>query len=58
MTSALIGTLDTVDEPFYVGYAATYVCPVAGRLSLGVNDNDPQGNRGEFLALITHRPTG
>jgi hypothetical protein len=57
-TSALIGTLDSVDEPFYVGYAATYVCPVAGRLSLGVNDNDPEGNRGEFLAVITHRPTG
>lgn len=25
---------------------------------LGVNDNDPEGNRGGFLALITHRPTG
>ncbi len=54
--AALIGTLDTVDEPFAVGYAATYVCPIAGRLSLGVNDNSPQGNRGEFLATITHRP--
>jgi hypothetical protein len=53
--AALIGTLDTVDEPFSVGYAATYVCPVAGRLSLGVNDNSPQGNRGGFLATITHR---
>jgi hypothetical protein len=52
---ALIGTLDTVDEPFSVGYAATYECPVAGRLSLGVNDNSPQGNRGGFLATITHR---
>jgi hypothetical protein len=57
-TSALIGTLDTADEPFYVGYAATYVCPVAGRLSLGVNDNDPQGNRGEFRDWITHRQKG
>jgi len=56
--AALIGTLDTVDEPFSVGYAASYVCPVAGRLSLGVNDNSPQGNRGEFLATITHRRSG
>jgi hypothetical protein len=54
--AALLGTLDTDDEPFVVGYAATYVCPVAGRLSLGVNDNSPQGNRGGFLATITHRP--
>ena len=57
-TSSLIGTLDSVDDPFFVGYAATYVCPVAGRLSLGVNDNSPQGNRGGFLATITHRSAG
>ena len=57
-TAALLGTLDTVDEPFYVGYAATYVCPVAGRLSLGPNDNSLDGNEGEFWAAITYRPTG
>ena len=55
---SLIGTLDTVDEPFFVGYAATYVCPVAGRLSLGVNDNSLDGNGGQFWAAITLRPSG
>lgn len=55
---ALIGTLDTVDEPFFVGYAATYVCPVGGVLYLGVNDNSLDGNDGQFWAAISHRPKG
>ena len=53
---ALLGSLDTVDEPFYVGYATTYECPVGGRLSLGVNDNSPDGNTGNYWAAVTHRP--
>jgi hypothetical protein len=57
-TAALLGTLDTVDEPFYVGYATTYVCPVGGRLSLGVNDNSLDGNTGNYWAAVTHRPSG
>src|SRR4029453_5217548 len=32
-TAALLGTLDTVDEPLYVGYAAPHVCPGARSLS-------------------------
>jgi len=55
---ALIGSLDTVDELFYVGLATTYECPVGGRLWLGVNDNTPEGNTGNFLAAVTHRPSG
>ena len=57
-TAAMLGTLDTVDEPFYVGYATTYVCPVGGRLSLGINDDSLDGNEGEYLAAVTHRPKG
>jgi hypothetical protein len=55
---ALIGSLDTVDELFYVGLATTYECPVGGRLWLGVNDNTPEGNTGNFTAAVTHRPSG
>ncbi len=55
-TAAMLGALDTVDEPFYVGYATTYVCPVGGRLSLGVNDDSLNGNEGEYTAAVTHRP--
>ena len=55
---ALLGSLDTVDELFYVGLATTYECPVGGRLWLGVNDNTPEGNTGNFLAAVTHRPAG
>ena len=54
----LIGSLDTVDELFNVGLATTYECPVGGRLWLGVNDNTPEGNTGNFLAAVTHRPSG
>ena len=57
-TAAMLGTLDTVDEAFYVGYATTYVCPVGGRLSLGINDDSLDGNEGEYLAAVTHRPKG
>jgi len=55
---ALLGSLDTVDELFYVGLATTYECPVGGRLWLGVNDNTPEGNTGNFTAAVTHRPSG
>ncbi|WP_159606351.1 CHAT domain-containing protein [Agromyces humi] len=55
---ALIGSLDTVDELFSVGLATTYKCPVGGRLWLGVNDNTPEGNTGDFTAAVTHRPSG
>lgn len=55
---ALLGSLDTVDELFNVGLATTYECPVGGRLWLGVNDNTPEGNTGNYLAAVTHRPSG
>jgi hypothetical protein len=38
--------------------ATTYECPVGGRLWLGVNDNTPEGNTGNFRAAVTHRPSG
>ena len=55
-TASLIGSLDTYSEPFFVGYAARYECPVDGRLLLGINDNDLAGNRGEFWAAVTYTP--
>lgn len=55
---ALLGSLDTVDETFGVGLATTYECPVGGRLWLGVNDNTPEGNTGNYTAAVTHRPAG
>jgi hypothetical protein len=55
---ALLGSLDTVDELFSVGLATTYECPVGGRLWLGVNDNTPGGNTGNYWAAVTHRPAG
>jgi hypothetical protein len=54
---ALLGSLDTVDESFGVGLATTYECPVGGRLWLGVNDNTPEGNTGNFSVAVTHRPS-
>ena len=55
-TASLIGSLDTYSEPFFVGYAARYECPVDGWLLLGINDNDLAGNRGEFWAAVTYTP--
>ncbi len=55
-TASLIGSLDTYSELFFVGYAATYECPVDGWLLLGINDNDLAGNRGEFWAAVTYTP--
>lgn len=55
-TASLIGSLDTFSEPFFVGYAARYECPVDGWLLLGINDNDLAGNRGEFWAAVTYTP--
>ncbi|HET6671850.1 MAG TPA: CHAT domain-containing protein [Agromyces sp.] len=55
---ALLGSLDTVDDAFNVGLATTYECPVGGRLWLGVNDNTPEGNTGNYRAAVTHRPSG
>ena len=42
-------------NPFFVGYAARYECPVDGFLLLGINDK-LAGNRGEFSAAVTYTP--
>jgi hypothetical protein len=54
-TASLIGALDSTNEPFYVGYARTYVCPADGTLYLGINDTYLVGNHGSFQAQVTHK---
>lgn len=52
-TASLIGTLDTFPQPFFVGYATAYTCPIDGNVLLGMNDNDLDDNSGEFRASLT-----
>ena len=53
-TASIIGALDSTNEPFYVGNAATYVCPADGTLYLGINDTHLEGNHGSFQVQVTH----
>ncbi|MFN7802919.1 MAG: alkaline phosphatase family protein [Planctomycetaceae bacterium] len=39
--------------PFFVGQACSLRAPASGRLYLGINDYDPFGNQGGFLAQIS-----
>ena len=46
---SLLGSLDTVGRNFNVGFRRPPTsATVGGRLSLGVNDNTPEGNTGNF----------
>lgn len=56
--AALIGTLDTGSDGFFVGVEQTYLCPFAGNLLLGINDRILEGNRGEFSAIVALLPAG
>jgi CHAT domain len=50
-TASLIGSLDE-QEPFFVGSSATYVCPRAGELFLGINDIGLLGNSGVWDVTV------
>ncbi|TYL53371.1 CHAT domain-containing protein [Agromyces mariniharenae] len=49
---ALIGKLHTQSEAFFVGVEQQYVCPSAGELLLGPNDNLLDGNRGGWDVTV------
>ncbi|GAA1920332.1 hypothetical protein GCM10009775_11130 [Microbacterium aoyamense] len=51
-TASLIGSLDTQQPLFAVGTSASYVCPRAGTLYLGINDRELRGNHGTWQAEI------
>lgn len=48
----LIGRIGTDGRPFYVGERYDGLSPAAGRLWLGINDDRPEDNRGDFRATV------
>ena len=49
---ALIGKIGQDGKPFLVGEELSFTAKSAGRLYLGVNDNDTKNNQGEYIAKI------
>jgi hypothetical protein len=49
---ALIGKIGEDGKPFLVGEELTFTAESAGRLYLGVNDNDTKNNQGEYVAKV------
>lgn len=52
---ALIARIGRQGTPFVVGADAVFPVAEAGRLHLGVNDTDPDGNRGGFEVALRYR---
>jgi hypothetical protein len=53
LAGALVAKIGANGQPFAIGNQASVQMPAAGQLFLGVNDDGPDDNRGEFRVEIT-----